>query len=402
LLDFDLTLVAGLDESVWPPPPDTDAFLNRFMRSELGLSPPERRIGQTAQDFVIALQSRDDVVTRAKKRDGSPTVASRFLRRMEAFAEDGATARARTRGARYLDGARWLDRAEIVAPAPRPPPVELRPQRLSVTRIEVLRRDPYAIYAESVLRLLPLPPVGPEIGPAQLGDVWHAVLEDFSRGASPGETGARARLQSIAEQKFADLLADPGFRALRWPRIREALDVFLEFDAARREAAEHIWIEERGRLEFPLADGSTFTLIARADRIELSREGLATVIDYKTGAPPGNKEVEVGFAPQMTLEAAMLKRGAFANIGPVETEGAIYLKLGGADGGRARPVKLETGSFAEVAERHFADMRALLDQLRSPDVGYLARPFPKFIAKGTDYDHLARVAEWSLNESDET
>ncbi len=58
------------------------------------------------------------------------------------------------------------------------------------------------------------------------------------------------------------------------------------------------------------------------------------MIDYKTGAPPGNKEVEVGFAPQMTLEAAMLKRGAFEAIGPLEPEGAIYLKLGGADGGK--------------------------------------------------------------------
>src|ERR1700753_453461 len=96
----------------------------------------------------------------------------------------------------------------------------------------------------------------------------------------------------------------------------------------------------------PASPAALFALTARADRIELSREGLATVIDYKTGSPPGNREVEVGFAPQLTLEAAMLKRGAFANIGPLDAEGAIYLKLGGADGGRARPVKLEGGSFA--------------------------------------------------------
>ena len=55
LLSFDRVLVAGLDETVWPPAVETDAFLNRPMRAALGLSAPERRIGQTAHDFVSAL-----------------------------------------------------------------------------------------------------------------------------------------------------------------------------------------------------------------------------------------------------------------------------------------------------------------------------------------------------------
>ena len=60
------------------------------------------------------------------------------------------------RGQRYLKFARALDQPGAVLaqarPAPRPP-VELRPKALSVTRIETLRRDPYAIYAETILRL---------------------------------------------------------------------------------------------------------------------------------------------------------------------------------------------------------------------------------------------------------
>ena len=55
LLSFDLVLLAGLDETMWPPAAQTDAFLNRPMRRELALSPPERRLGQTAHDFVAAL-----------------------------------------------------------------------------------------------------------------------------------------------------------------------------------------------------------------------------------------------------------------------------------------------------------------------------------------------------------
>ena len=84
LLSFDRVLLAGLDETVWPPAVETDAFLNRPMRAALGLSAPERRIGQTAHDFVAALGASEAILSRAKKRGGEPTVASRFLQRMAA------------------------------------------------------------------------------------------------------------------------------------------------------------------------------------------------------------------------------------------------------------------------------------------------------------------------------
>jgi ATP-dependent helicase/nuclease subunit B len=401
LLHFDRFVLAGLDETVWPPAARTDAFLNRQMRADLGLTPPERRLGQTAQDFVAALGTQDVVLTRARKRDGSPTVASRFLRRIEALAGDAPMAEMRARGRRYGDLARFLDRAEPSPPASRPmpaPPVEWRPQRLSVTRVETLRRDPYAIYAEQILGLRPLPPMGQGWTPATLGNVWHDVLEIYAK-VGPW---TRGRLAALAEEAFAPLNADPAFHALRWPRILEALDFFFAFDAERREAAPPIFIEAAGKLVLELADGSPFTLTARADRIEIGRDGLATVIDYKTGAPPGLREVEVGFAPQLTLEAALLKRGGFAGIEAVETGEAIYLKLGGPEGGKARYVKFKEASFAEIAERHFDDLTKLLNAYRDPKRGYASRPFAKFVARGADYDHLARVAEWALAEGDET
>src|SRR3712207_3032759 len=74
LLAVDRIVLGGLDEGVWPPRAETDAFLNRPMRSRIGLSPPERRIGQTAHDFVQALGCPDVVITRTAKRDGKPMV----------------------------------------------------------------------------------------------------------------------------------------------------------------------------------------------------------------------------------------------------------------------------------------------------------------------------------------
>ena len=86
---MDLVLVAGLDQSIWPPQAEAGAFLNRSMRKQLGLSPPERRIyGQSAHDFSMALGASDVVLSRAVKRGGSPTVASRFVTRLSALAGD--------------------------------------------------------------------------------------------------------------------------------------------------------------------------------------------------------------------------------------------------------------------------------------------------------------------------
>ena len=407
LLAFDLALLAGLDETVWPPAAQNDAFLNRSMRAALGLSPPERRIGQTAHDFVAALGAPQAIVTRARRRGGAPTVASRFLQRIAAVAGDAAYAAAKARGARYLALAQALDRPAAYRPTRRPepkPPLALRPAQLSVTRVETLRRDPYAIFAERILELEPLASVGPEIGPREIGDLWHAALQAYGEAyidaASPAE--ARARLLSLAAASFAAPLADPSFRALRWPRIVAGLDAFLAFDADRRVRAERVLVERKGKFEFPLDDGSRFTLTARADRIEILRGGGAALVDYKTGAPPGPNEVKVGFAPQLTLEATMLANGAFDGAPAVETIEALYFKLGGAKGGEVR--RLAFDDFSAVAARHFDGLKALLGQFADPATPYPPRLFPKFAKRAGDYDHLARVKEWSATagQSDET
>jgi ATP-dependent helicase/nuclease subunit B len=406
LLPFDLTLLAGLDESVWPPSPDTDAFLNRTMRAELGLSPPERRIGQTAHDFIATLGAPEAILSRAKKRGASPTVASRFLQRLGAFAGEAEMAAMEGRGARYLDWARQLDHAEPGRPITRPEPrpaVELRPKKLSVTRIEALRRDPYAVYAERILELTPLAEIGATLGAREIGTMWHAALQAFAEAAPTDETEEAkwARLLANAERAFAPLAPDPAFATLHWPRIKDALQKFLAFDAERRDEASRLFFEFDGELEIEIPGAPAFTLTARADRIELLKGGGAAIIDYKTGTPPSDKEIVVGFAPQLTLEAAMLKRGAFKNVGAEPADVLIHFKLGGADGGKPKIFAPKDLLVADVVETHFLELKKLLAQFARPDTPYLSQPFPKFVGRGSDYDHLARLGEWASAGGDE-
>ena len=401
LIDVDLVLVAGLDESIWPPQAEAGAFLNRSMRKQLGLSPPERRIGQSAHDFSMALGASDVVLSRAVKRGGSPTVASRFVTRLSALAGD-AFEDCRKRGDEMLAIAGALDHPSAIESwnCPEPcPPVELRPAQLSVTRIETLRRDPYSIYAERILKLAPLAPLGAELGAREMGTAIHDALAAFAL-AHPNEPlseGAREELLALARENLSAFLDDPDFVAFKWPRVEAGLDHALAFERARRDLCVEIHIEEGGDWSLKLADGSTFRLTGRADRIEVAREGIATVFDYKTGAPPSNSQVLAGFAPQLTLEAAMIEAGAFKRVGARKVEGAAYVQIGGAGDGEPRWIKSKELSFAELVAEHKAQLLQLLNQFRDPRRSYPSRPYVAFASRYGDYDHLARVKEWSRN-----
>ena len=400
LLAFDRALLAGLDEKVWPPAVETDAFLNRPMRAELGLSAPERRIGQTAHDFASALGAPETIMSRARKRGGEPTVPSRFLQRIGAAAGAEAFLAAERRGEAYLRLARALDQPARIAPIGRPapkPPAALRPRKLSVTAVETMRRDPYAIYAERILKLQPLEPVERELGPREAGEAWHGALQDFAERYPVGELPAEAReiLLGLARGRFALLLREPAFVGLAWPNIEKAVDFVLDFERRTRPGIERIWVERQGKTEFRLCDGELFKLTARADRIDVLRGGKARLIDYKSGQPPGPGEVAAGFAPQLTLEAAMLMRSGFEDLGAIMPAEAIYLKLGGRDGGKERPAAGNKADIVALADEHFSELKTLLDQFTSEATPYLSRPFPKFASRYSSYDHLARVKEWS-------
>ena len=266
-----------------------------------------------------------------------------------------------------------------------------------------MRRDPYAIYAEYILRLKALETVEREIGPRETGMAWHAALQQFVEaypsGALPPE--ARDRLLSMARTSFALLSDDPSF-ALHWPNIEKGLDFFLGFERDTRDLVAQSWVERQGALAIPLANGTPFKLSARADRIDFLRSGGARIIDYKSGAPPKAKDVKAGFSPQLTLEAAMLQQGGFEGLPPLQTEQAIYLKLGGAAGGEKKHAGGKGENIGNLAEQHFAGLKMLLEAFACEDTPYLSLPFPKFAPRFSDYDHLARVKEWSATggESD--
>ncbi len=403
LMPVDLVILGGLDETVWPPETQTDPFLNRPWREELDLPAPEQRIGQTAHDLVELMGAREVIMTRAIKRSGSPTVASRFLQRMRAVAGEASFEPVLNRGKAILELGRKLDE---VKPAPllhqpRPQPArDLLPNKLSVTEIETLRRDPYSIYAKHVLRLDPLDQLGVEIGARELGLVFHAAVAQFAQ-SWPLEQPKHPieKLLAIGRDVFMPISEEPLFNAFWWPRFCQSAEWFIAWDMKRRERlAAPISVEKHGALTFELPRGGMFTLTGQADRIEMhSGEGFS-VIDFKTGGVPTARQVKTGFSPQLTLEAAMLKRDAFKGLIGRSNEALAYVKLGGKAGGSERLIFASQKSTEsdELVEQHFAEFLELIDDFWNGARPFSSRPYPEFLKDHAKYDHLARVREWSL------
>ncbi|KMO10343.1 double-strand break repair protein AddB [Methylobacterium platani] len=415
LLSVDRVVLGGLDEGVWPPKAETDAFLNRPMRGRVGLAPPERRLGQTAHDFVQALGCPDAIVTRAHKREGAPTVPSRFLQRLRAFSGEERWGELVQGGQRFRALAAAIDAGtapvppRLRRPAPRPDPA-LFPRSLSVTEIETLVRDPYGIFARHVLGLDALEPVAVQPSASDRGTIVHDVLGGFAERfpeALPALDEAEQVLYALAANAFAPISdAYPELYAEWWPRFVRLAEAFLAWEAERRPGLRRVDAETGGRWALDIPGGHVLTLRARADRIETRRDGGHTIIDFKTGQPPSAREVFAGFSPQLTLEAAMLRAGAFKGLPPTAgTPDLLYIRAGG---GKTPldpvPLKAPRGDgrdLPELVEAHVAGLRRLVGAFMAGEASYLSRPYPKYAKAYSDYDHLARVREWSLIDGEE-
>jgi ATP-dependent helicase/nuclease subunit B len=407
LTEADRVILGGLVETVWPPAPRVDPWLGRPMRHELGLDLPERRIGLSAHDFAQLLGHEDVILTHSAKVGGAPAVASRFLHRLEAVAGEERWEAAKAAGEKYVHYAAAIDQPETVEPIPQPeprPPRETRPTGLSVTAIEDWLRDPYTIYARHILRLAPLDPVDMPLSAADRGSAIHAALGEFTQtyaGDLPDEV-VRV-LRGIGEKHFAPLMERPEARALWWPRFQRIARWFADWEAARRGDITAISAETRGEHEIILDNNRTFKLSARADRIERRSDGSYTILDYKTGAPPTGKQVRLGLSPQLTLEAAILRKGGFDKIDAGSSVGELtYVRISGNNPPgehRALELKIRQGDKPQhpddAADYALAQLEALIRKFEDPNQAYTSLNLSMWTARYGDYDNLARIKEWS-------
>lgn len=409
MLSYDKIILGGLNEGIWPAPPSIEPFLSRGMRKTLGLSLPERRFGLSAHDFAELAANSEVVLTRSKRSDDGPKVASRWLWRLQTLMAGALGAPAAkaglSAGDKYLEWARAMD---FVAPnevksAERPeptPPKDARwpkQRKLSITQIKTWIRDPYSIYARHVLGLSPLEELDGELDVRDFGNAIHAGIEAFTNEypkAIPKD-GPERLVNSLeiamAKHGYPDhdiakeraRLENISAQIVDWMRERRAMG----WDMRKTEA----------RIEHRL-DAENFTLTGYADLIEKGPLGYA-VTDYKTGAPSSIKVVQAGFDPQLPLTAYILSKGGVTGQGADKVDELNYVRVKGSGEGHDLVYSLTAGDKAWPAMEYAAEAHKALSELiktfDDPTTPYHSQPRAQYTHDYGDYDHLARRDEWA-------
>jgi len=378
----DMVVLGGLNEGVWPALPAPDPWLPPKVRATLGMPTLEYRVGLSAHDFASALGAPEVLITRARRDSRSPTVASRFLLRLDAMT--GGLPRDLV-----LEGiTRALDDPGPPQPVERPapsPPAEQRPDRISVTSVDRLKADPFAFYASSILRLRAEDPVDADHTARWKGEAVHKVFEEWLIHDECDPDKLRAR----AERLLGDEAIHPMLRALWAPRLLEAIDWIAAMERANQaEGRRPLKAEIKGE-----ASLSGVTVQGRADRIDRLADGGLAIIDYKTGKPPSQKAVDEGFALQLGLLGLIGRQGGFEGVegDPEAFEYWSLQRYRGNFGRLMRPDKdMQPGEFLVHAAHKFGEVAR--DYLTGTKP-FEAKLNPAYAPYG-DYDQLMRLEEW--------
>ncbi len=397
LQSFDLIVLGGLNEGSWPAAASNDPWFSRPMRATLGLDQLERAIGLSAHDFASLAAAPKVVLTRAMKSEGTPMVASRWIQRLQQLTRGLGIDAKLALDVQYRDIAVALSDPGAPTPEPPPypcPPLAVRPRELSVTDIERWVRDPYAIYAKKILRLRPLDPIDADIGYLERGSAFHSVLERFIRRHAELPADAVGKMAEIVDEVFDELKLPRAITALWRPRFLNAAQWFVGVEAERRVLIAESFLEVRGEITFSV-DGGPFRLHGIADRIDRLKSGGAAIVDYKTGTPPSGSQVKVLLAPQLPLEGAILQQGGFAGVPALAPEELSYIQISGtAEPGKVKEIDADAAVLATAALERLVGRVKLFDDVTT---GYRSRVAPVHVDMVGDFDHLARVREWSSN-----
>jgi RecB family exonuclease len=387
----ELLVLGGLNEGTWPEAPAPDPWLNRAMRDAAGLLLPERRIGLSAHDFQQAVCGAEVWLTRATRDDSAETVPSRWLNRltnlMGGLGETGGREvleGMRGRGRRWLAWAEELARPEAAVPAARRPSPRLAgrlPERLSVTQVSRLIRDPYAVYAQSILRLRETGALMPEPGAPERGSALHRVLEV---AVEAGAAQDPARLVEVAERVLEEEVPWPTARRFWLARLARVAPWFARTEAERALRGTPAHFELFGRLRH---ESLPVEFRGKADRIDLAPDGRVLIYDYKTGEPPNAKQQQ-HFDKQLLVTAAMMERGAFEALGARAVAEASFIGLA------KNPKEVSAPFDAAPPDAEWAGLTELLEGYHAGRHGYTARRAPFADAETSPADHLARYGEW--------
>ncbi len=400
LCHFDCVILGEFNEGIWPKPDRADMWMSRPMKKDFGFSSPEKNIGILAADLCGFLATDNVILTRAERIDGTPMKKSRWLLRFETVLKALNSDIEALNLSNFTHFAEKIDTPSsytfIEPPAPCPP-VRARPRKLSASAVDMLVADPYSVFAKYILKLYPLDDLDIPMDQRDYGTLIHSIIEEFNNTYPQMlPPDAISILIEIGRKYFDKANISDELRAFWWPKFKNTASTFIAQDI--RENLYHIYNEVKGEIEYNLPMGD-FRFTAIADRIDLFNDGKINIIDYKTGKIPNKKQIQSGHALQLLLEGLIASKGHFSDIKADCICNLIYWHLGNSLSSKnILSLDPNENNLLIKCEEYLLKLVSSFDFETTP---YHSRPIPKYVIKNRDYEHLARIKEWSVQDDEE-
>ena len=286
------------------------------------------------------------------------------------------------------------DMPKIKRPEPKPD-TQMVPRKLSVTSLELLRRDPYSIYGKEILRLNPLTQFFDDQQASLFGSLVHKILENMPEKQSEIET--------IAKQIIAQNIQGAGRQFLEFVRIKNILQICAEYFSSDDKGTQY-YHELLGKAVFQTPEGHEVTINGKADLIadfqgqgqsQGQSQGQVKIIDYKTGAISSKNERVDFLSPQLPILANILLKNGFENMletAPPSEIALFYWQL------KSRASTSKQDKFSDddgvMINDYLQKYLEIWDGFLSGRTAFTAISDPDIEPNYNAYAHLARHKEW--------
>lgn len=288
----DLYLLSNFNEGTYPPSFKSNNLLPKEILSALSI-PSEESLQHEFDCLINELTRLNFIITRSKSVSSVDTISSRYMDHFTTVNEHEYNEIFRYYY--YNNEPTTIEQNYII------PPENMLPTEISVSGIEKLIRSPYAFYAEYILKLRQVDPIGVSVGPRELGIVIHSILSkiDFSLPKDIFIAEFNNYFITIFKHENAAI------KELQRKRINNIAQRVYDIETLRHDVVRRL-NEINGAINI-----NEVIVKARADRINILDNGNAEIVDFKTGYTPSKREVEDGSYPQLAIEALIAKQGGF-------------------------------------------------------------------------------------------
>jgi ATP-dependent helicase/nuclease subunit B len=308
LINVDLVIIASANFDTLPAVNVSNVWLNNAMMGSIGLTPKEEQIGVQALIFSQLFAMKEVLITRSMKINASPTSISFWILKLKSIL-NSIYSESIISNKTYLENIfnyifikdmniDKYTKPKFVAP------YKVFKGEIAATKVEMLLRNPYFYFLDSILKLKPLPEVKNEIEKNTYGIIIHNILEkifmDFKNGIA---SFSDKDLVKYIENEIKDIEEIIEIAVFLKPLIFNSVkEVILN---AKANEAKYKKVEYLVEVDTKIMIDN-LTLKARVDRINIFDDLNIEIVDYKSGSTKVSVDKLNNFAKQLSLIGGIL------------------------------------------------------------------------------------------------